>query len=615
MTEQEKALPQCPPLRVAAFTSVDLPEYATLRLEPQDAPAAVAELRRHADLPCVFVISPDQRPLMAEVLQLLKAVRSPCYPHAVFIAGSSASFPADPGVEVVSVPSLQPQGLGAEISRFARRRLVFDRTRLRLTNASPLPAQVDVLVVGAGITGLYAASKLQERGLSVCLIEQGDCIGGIWSRYANATSRVNTSEAAYRLREPGPRANRDHSSSAEILADALVLAEKVSSRLFTQARAEKIERHDGGYRTRIARNGQSGSVDSRGVILAINDRVGVPREAAWKNQDAYQGILANGISDDVAGLDWRDKRVVIIGMGAFAVENARTALEAGARQVTVLCRRHGTVCPKVIDYLNFASAYDERFEHERKANIRNMMLWKRLYDLSRATQPECWMERIKHPGHTISVSDIWFIGHHLNRLATVTGTVGGMFEHGLLVADGRLEAEVVVNCLGFERNTPAAIALSGSTMMHNNNYLDRDFMYLADGYIDDNAHNSFFGSSVLEMVKFYVEVYLEFFGHPSFERMLSAEGIEKIPIAERKWSHYITGAKALMRAYPRIFELARDQVQRRTANILETHDLPAYIAENKREWLDTHRLLAGKPMAESEYLPFVFEKLLESRPL
>jgi hypothetical protein len=45
------------------------------------------------------------------------------------------------------------------------------------------------------------------------------------------------------------------------------------------------------------------------------------------------------------------------------------------------------------------------------------------------------------------------------------------------------------------------------------------------------------------------------------------------------------------------------------------HDLPAYIAENKREWLDTHRLLAGKAMAESECLPFVFEKLLESRPL
>jgi hypothetical protein len=392
------------------------------------------------------------------------------------------------------------------------------------------------------------------------------------------------------------------------------LAQGVSSRLFTHARAQKVERRNGGYRTLITRNGQSGSVDSRGVILAINDRVGAPREAIWQDQEVFQGTLVSGISDDAAELDWQDKRVVIIGMGAFAVENARTALEAGARQVTVLCRRHGTVCPKIIDYLNFASAYDERFEHERKANIRNMLLWKRLYDLSRAAQPECWMERIKHEGHTISVSDIWFIGHHLNRLRTIVGSVDRMFEHGLIVGDRRLEADVVVNCLGFERNTPAAIALSGGTMMHNNNYIDRDFMYLADGYIDDNAHNSFFGSSVLEMVKFYVEVYLEFFSSPSFEGMMSAEGIERIPIADRKWSHYIAGAKALMRAYPRIFELAREQVQRRTADLLQMHDLPAYIAENKREWLDTHCLLAGKPMAESECLPFVFEKLLEAKP-
>ena len=32
-------------------------------------------------------------------------------------------------------------------------------------------------------------------------------------------------------------------------------------------------------------------------------------------------------------MDWRGKRVVIAGMGAFAVENVRTALEQGASEV------------------------------------------------------------------------------------------------------------------------------------------------------------------------------------------------------------------------------------------------------------------------------------------
>ena len=141
----------------------------------------------------------------------------------------------------------------------------------------------------------------------------------------------------------------------------------------------------------------------------------------------------DGYSDKTAEVDWVGKKVVVVWMGAFAVENARTALEAGAEYVTVVCRRHGTVCPKIIDYLNFSTPYDENFEHDRKSNIRNMMLWKRLYDQSGATEPECWMGKIKHTGHTISVSDIWFIAHHLKKMETVTGSVGEMYDHGVIV--------------------------------------------------------------------------------------------------------------------------------------------------------------------------------------
>ncbi len=72
-----------------------------------------------------------------------------------------------------------------------------------------------------------------------------------------------------------------------------------------------------------------------------------PREKlSGKINITISGKIISGISDVADDFDWKNKKVVIIGMGAFAVENARTALEGGARHVTVVCRRHGTVCPK-----------------------------------------------------------------------------------------------------------------------------------------------------------------------------------------------------------------------------------------------------------------------------
>jgi cation diffusion facilitator CzcD-associated flavoprotein CzcO len=52
----------------------------------------------------------------------------------------------------------------------------------------PLAADVDVLVVGAGITGIYQLYRAREAGFSVLLLEAGDGVGGTWywNRYPGA---------------------------------------------------------------------------------------------------------------------------------------------------------------------------------------------------------------------------------------------------------------------------------------------------------------------------------------------------------------------------------------------------------------------------------------------
>jgi len=599
-------------IRVANFSTIKFPADFRLDMDSTDVAAIVRQIRRYADLPYVFVVSEDQVDRVRAVLVALGAMRSPCYPHAIFHLSDAAPDIDAPQVEMIRLASSEPGAVSEKIDAYAADRLRFDESRLRLGNAGQPPQQVDVVIVGGGITGLYAASRFQQSGISFCILEKRDRIGGIWSMYANATSRVNTSEAAYRLIEPQLRSNRDHSATKEILEDMTELAASVSDGVFLETEVTRIEKtNHQQYQIHYTRGEKAAVIRSKGVILAINDRVGTPREAAWDNLSAYRGRIVSGISDKAQGVDWHDKSVVIVGMGAFAIENARTALEGGASHVTVVCRRHGTVCPKIIDYLNFATPYDEAFKHDKKSNIRNMMYWKKTYEISGATQPECWMGKVKHEGHTISVSDIWFVGHFLKKIETVTGEITGMFENGVIVnGERRVDADIVVNCIGFERNHSIAKQLSGYTEMTNINYVDRNFMYLADAYIDDDAFNSFFGSSVLEMAKFYMEVFISAFDSPLYDEIMATPGIERVTLTDRRWSQYIAGAMALVNRFQDLRDVAQRQVARRTDNFLEKHDLVTYIEENKREWIDLHAMLAGKPLAEDECMPYVFERLL-----
>ena len=606
-------------IRIANFCRFDLSLNNVLNLDAQNVQLTLQRLRKYADLPYIYILSEEHIRFIADLLSELKSIRSTCYPHALFlIGGAQSNFEefglAESELDIIELDAIHSDIVDYEVKKYANSKFIFDYSKLKIVNDQMLPKMVDVIIVGAGVTGLYAASRLLEDKISFCVVDKRDIIGGIWSLYANSTSQVNTSEGAYRIIDKKTRSNRDHSTTREILEDISYLSETISDHLFLNTEVDRICKVDNFYQISLRRDQEKHLVKSKGVILAINDRVGTPREISWENQNNYHGEIISGISNVANDVDWKNKKVLIVGMGAFAVENARTALEDGARHVTVVCRRHGTVCPKIIDYLNFATPYDEDFKHDKKSNMRNMLLWKKMYDQSGATQPECWMGKIKHDGHTISVSDVWFIGHYLKKLTTITGTITGMYEDGVIVDNQhRIDADVVVTCVGFYRNAPNVKEICDYKYMYNNNYVDKDMMYLADAYIDDDAFNSLFGSSVLEMAKFYMDVYVYFFNNDNYYSMVETDGIETISIEDRKWSHYIAGAANLMKHYPDIYETARRQVSERTRNFNEAHDLETYILANKREWIDTHSLLAGKPMKSEECLPYVFQKLIDKK--
>ena len=65
--------------------------------------------------------------------------------------------------------------------------------------AASTSAAAPVIIVGGGLNGIGAARRLRAEGLGVVVLERQAEIGGIWTEFANDSSRSQNHEAAYRL--------------------------------------------------------------------------------------------------------------------------------------------------------------------------------------------------------------------------------------------------------------------------------------------------------------------------------------------------------------------------------------------------------------------------------
>lgn len=145
------------------------------------------------------------------------------------------------------------------------------------------------------------------------------------------------------------------------------------------------------------------------------------------------------------------KQIVIVGQGPYATENMRTALEHRATKITFLCRRHGIVCPELLDALNYIRPYDDQLSRPGKGSATFASAWRRAYQASTATPPECWAQGGFMPdGHGVSVSDIYFVAHFCQRVNSIVGVATGFEKLAVLVnKDGtKLEADVLIRSIG-----------------------------------------------------------------------------------------------------------------------------------------------------------------------
>ena len=198
----------------------------------------------------------------------------------------------------------------------------------------------DVVVVGAGPSGLVAASRLARAGFEVVVLERAPAVAARWrSRYEPL--RLNTLRSLSHL--PGqriPRRAGRYPSRDDFITylEDYAVRHRLAVRFGTAV--ERIDRAVDGWRLDTS----TGPLLARYVVVATGwDAVPVMPE--WPGRDDYAGDLLHS-ADFFCPDGYRGREVLIVGAGNSGVDIAGHLVRAGAK-VTVSMRTPPTIVPRM----------------------------------------------------------------------------------------------------------------------------------------------------------------------------------------------------------------------------------------------------------------------------
>ncbi|WP_244291168.1 flavin-containing monooxygenase [Streptomyces subrutilus] len=237
--------------------------------------------------------------------------------------------------------------------------------------------QVDAVVVGAGLSGLYQLYRLRELGLTAVAFEAGDDIGGTWywNRYPGARCDIESMSYSYSF---SPELDQEwewserYAAQPEILrylhhvADRFDLREDVVLR--TRVTRAVYDGHD--QRWRLSTD-TGRTVTARFVILTTGC-MSVPKDPEIPGVDSFAGAVHHTARWPHEDVSFAGKRVAVIGTGCSGVQ-AVPVIAADAASLTVFQRTPAYVLPARNRPLQATerSAFKARYPEFREAQRRS----------------------------------------------------------------------------------------------------------------------------------------------------------------------------------------------------------------------------------------------------
>jgi cyclohexanone monooxygenase len=183
----------------------------------------------------------------------------------------------------------------------------------------------DVVVVGAGMCGLYALKVLRDQGLRVVVLEKGAGVGGtwFWNRYPGARCDIPSLEYSFGF-DPDLEQEWEWSehfaSQPEIerylnhLADRYDLRRDI--RLSTGVTAMTFDEDTD---TWVFDTETGEQLRARFAVMATGG-LSAPHRPSWRGIDTFAGTIVQTSLWPAEGVELADRRIGIVGTGSSGVQ-------------------------------------------------------------------------------------------------------------------------------------------------------------------------------------------------------------------------------------------------------------------------------------------------------
>lgn len=243
-----------------------------------------------------------------------------------------------------------------------------------MTSPQTPTVQLDAVILGAGVAGLYQLHQLREQGLRVRAIDKAGDVGGTWwwNRYPGARFDSEAYIYQYYFDE---KLYKDWSWSEKFPGQAEVerwlhyVTERLDLRKDIQFSTTITSAHFDEDRARWTITTDGGDVIDAQFFVSCAGMLSAPMEHPFEGQDSFRGPILHTSKWPAGGIDLAGKRVGVVGIGATGIQVIQTIADQ-VGHLTVFARTPQYTLPMKSPHYGpeEQAAYKARFD-ELKATI------------------------------------------------------------------------------------------------------------------------------------------------------------------------------------------------------------------------------------------------------